>query len=246
MRGRNRDVRHQPVHHPLFARSYARLAPLADERAGLGALRDELLTGLTGRVIEIGAGSGLNFARYPRQVAEVVAIEPESHLRRLAVTAALRAHVPVDVVPARAEALPVKSEAFDAVVTALVLCSVQDLRRSLRELRRVLRPGGELRFLEHGRARGRAMALTQRALDRTVWPALCGGCHTSRDIVAEVRRAGFEIDTHRRLRVPERGLPLPTSSCVLGVARRLTLPVDGERPGATDDDGGPPPAQDQD
>ncbi|MFE6775111.1 class I SAM-dependent methyltransferase [Streptomyces sp. NPDC057702] len=220
MRGRSRDVGHRPVHHPLFARSYAWFAPLVDERAGIAELRTEVLRGLAGRVLEIGAGSGLNFARYPRQVAEVVAVEPERHLRRRAVTAALRAGVPVDVVPAWAEALPVKSEAFDAAVSTLVLCSVRDLPRSLRELRRVVRPGGELRFLEHGRARGRGMALAQRALDRTVWPALCGGCHTGRDIVAELRGAGFEIGDCRRLRVPERGVPLPTNSWVLGVAYR--------------------------
>ena len=129
------------VHHPLFARFYARLSVSAEPK--IGPLRDELLAGLSGRVIEIGAGNGLNFARYPGTVSEVVAIEPEHALRRLALEAALRAEVPVDVVPGAAEALPVKSEAFDAAVVSLVLCSVRDVRRSLSEVRRVLRPGGE-------------------------------------------------------------------------------------------------------
>ncbi|MFI7313096.1 class I SAM-dependent methyltransferase [Streptomyces hygroscopicus] len=205
------------VHHPLFARCYARLGPLADERAGLGELRGELLAGLSGRVVEIGAGSGLNFPHYPDTVSEVVAIEPERHLRRLAAQAGLRAGVPVDVVPGVAEALPVKSEAFDAAVACLVLCSVRDVRRALAEL---LRPGGELRFLEHGRAEGRVLATTQRVLDRTVWPLVFGGCHTGREVRSEIVAAGFEPIGHRRLRVPDRGPTLPTSPCVLGAARR--------------------------
>ncbi|MER7838051.1 class I SAM-dependent methyltransferase [Streptomyces sp. NPDC096040] len=209
-----------PVHHPLFARYYARCSVAAETRLGMAAVRERLLSGLTGRVIEIGAGNGLNFARYPGSVAEVVAIEPERTLRRLATEAAVRADVPVDVVPGAAEALPVKSEAFDAAVLSLVLCSVRDVPRALAEVRRVLRPAGELRFFEHGRGGGPAMLFTQRALDRTVWPLLSGGCHLSREPVAEMRAAGFELGAYRRVFLPENGLRLPTSYCVLGVARK--------------------------
>lgn len=208
------------VYHPYFARFYARLSVNADERAGVGELRTELLAGLSGRVIEIGAGNGLNFAHYPAAVSEVVAIEPERHLRQLGAAAALRADVPVDVVPGTAEALPVKSESFDAAVASLVLCSVGDVPRALDELRRVLRPGGELRFFEHGRADGRVMRAVQRAADRTVWPRLLGGCHSGRDVLGELTAAGFTLGEHRRLRVPEKGPPTPASYHVLGTAHR--------------------------
>ncbi|HLL35934.1 MAG TPA: class I SAM-dependent methyltransferase [Streptomyces sp.] len=213
-----------PVHHPVFARWYARASVAAETRIGMAGVRGRLLAGLSGRVLEVGAGNGLNFAHYPSAVAEVVAIEPERLLRQLAVEAALRAETPVDVVPGAAEALPVKSEGFDAVVLSLVLCSVRDVPRALGEVRRVLRPGGQVRFFEHGRGGGRAMRLTQRALDRTVWPPLTGGCHVGRDPVAALRDAGFELGPYRRLMMPEKGPALPASYCVLGTAWRPTAP----------------------
>ncbi|MEU0030107.1 class I SAM-dependent methyltransferase [Streptomyces sp. NPDC006335] len=213
-------VSRDPVHHPLFARYYARVSVAAETRMGMAGVRERLLAGLSGRVIEIGAGNGLNFSHYPGTVSEVVAIEPERRLRQLAVEAALRSEVPVDVAPGAAEALPVKSEAFDAVVISLVLCSVRDVPRALGEVRRVLRPGGVVRFFEHGRGGGPAMRLTQHALDRTLWPPLTGGCHLARDPVAALRRAGFELGPYRRVSMPEKGPTLPTSFCVLGTAWR--------------------------
>jgi SAM-dependent methyltransferase len=213
-------VSRDPVHHPLFARYYARVSVTAESRWGMAGVRERLLSGLSGRVIEIGAGNGLNFSHYPGTVSEVVAIEPERRLRQLAVEAALRCEVPVDVVPGAAEALPVKSEAFDAVVVSLVLCSVRDVPRALGEVRRVLRPGGTVRFFEHGRGGGPAMRFTQRALDRTVWPPLNGGCHLARDPVAALRDAGFELGPYRRVLMPEKGPTLPTSFCALGTAWR--------------------------
>ncbi|MFF8033048.1 MULTISPECIES: class I SAM-dependent methyltransferase [unclassified Streptomyces] len=218
--GRSAKAAREPVHHPLFARCYARLSVTAETRAGMAGVRRRLLGGLSGRVIEVGAGNGLNFAHYPGTVSGIVAIEPERALRTLAVEAALRARVPVDVAPGVAEALPVQSEAFDAAVLSLVLCSVRDVPRALAELRRVLRPGGEVRFLEHGRGGGRVMNLAQRALDRTVWPSLAGGCHVARDPVGALREAGFELGPYRRTLMPEKGPALPTSYCVVGTAWR--------------------------
>ncbi|MGW6205644.1 class I SAM-dependent methyltransferase [Streptomyces sp. NPDC055089] len=220
MRLRSTKIPKDAVHHPVFARFYARMSVAAESAAGMAGVRAELLSGLSGRVIEIGAGNGLNFAHYPAAVSEVVAIEPERTLRQLAVRSALRAGIPVDVVPGTAEALPVKNEAFDGAVASLVLCTVRNVQQSLAEIRRVLRPGGELRFFEHVRADGRAMAATQRALDGTFWPLVAGGCHTSRDALAAIEAAGFVVETYRKVNMPEGGIRLPTSSCVLGVARR--------------------------
>lgn len=230
MRRRSTPVPRDAVHHPLFARFYARMSVTADLKGGVAAHREELLAGLSGRVIEIGAGNGLNFAHYPGAVSEVVAIEPERSLRQLAAGAALRAEVPVDVVPGTAEALPVKSEAFDAAVASLVLCTVRDLPRALAEIKRVLRPGGELRFFEHTLAPGGALASAQRAVDRAFWPRLFGGCHTSRDTVAAIEAAGFALGVCRRFRIPDRGVQLPSSPCVIGVARRSVV-VDGPAEG---------------
>ncbi|MFD8568871.1 class I SAM-dependent methyltransferase [Streptomyces sp. NPDC057694] len=218
MADRPRKVAGDAVRHPVFARFYAGLSERIEPF--MGPVRSELLAGLSGRVLEVGAGNGLNFGHYPATVSEVVAIEPERALRRLAVEAGRRAEVPVDVAPGAAEALPVKSEGYDAVVLCIVLCSVRDVARALSEVRRVLRPGGEVRFFEHGRAPGRGMRGVQTGLDRTVWPLLFGGCHTGRDTVAEVRAAGFEVGEYRELIVPDRGPRLPTSYCVLGTARR--------------------------
>ncbi|MFC8955627.1 MULTISPECIES: class I SAM-dependent methyltransferase [unclassified Streptomyces] len=208
------------VHHPLFARFYARFSVSADTRAGLGDLRGELLAGLSGRVLEIGAGNGLNFAHYPAGVSEVVAVEPEARLRRLAQESARRAAVPVTVLPDTAEALPLEDASFDAAVASLVLCTVRNVPQVLAELHRVLRPGGELRFFEHGVADTPGLARVQRGLDRTVWPLLFGGCHTSRAPLAAMEAAGFVLGPYRSFDVPEKGPRLPSSPCVLGVARR--------------------------
>ena len=125
---------------------YPRCAARADAR-GAAEHRRRLVAGLSGRVIEVGAGHGANFAHYPAGVTEVVAVEPEPTLRGLAEKAARAAAVRVSVLDGTAEALP--GDGYDAAVTSLVLCSVPDQATALAEIRRVLRPGGELRFYEH-------------------------------------------------------------------------------------------------
>jgi len=153
------------VGHPVFARLYERMAPSL-ERAGGATHRDEPLAGISGRVIEVGAGNGSCFAHYPDTVVELVAVEPEPSLRRAAQSAARSVDMPIGVVDGHASALPGEDASFDAAVASLVLCSVPDPEAALREVRRVLRPGGELRFYEHVRSEDPGQA---RLHDRVDW-----------------------------------------------------------------------------
>ena len=207
------------VRHPVFARLYRRLAASAEDR-GLGDLRAELLDGLVGTVVEVGAGDGANFRHYPASVTEVLAVEPEPYLRERATKAAGRASVPVTVVDGLADRLPRADASADAVVLCLVLCSVPAQDTALAEARRVLRPGGELRFLEHvlDHQPGRLQRV-QRGVDRFVWPRLFGGCHTARDTVGAITAAGFRVEDLDRSYFPE-GPHTPVSPHVRGRARR--------------------------
>jgi len=204
------------VHHPVFARVYERMGRRA-EGQGAAEHRVGLLRGLRGQVVEVGAGTGLNFPHYPAAVDRVVAVEPEPYLRARATEAAARAPVTAEVVDGVADALPVGDAACDAAVTSLVLCSVPDQARALAELRRALRPGGELRFYEHVVADGGVRARVQRGLDAArIWPTVAGGCHLARDTLAAIAAAGFEVEHVRRFGFPEGPLGLPH---VLGTAR---------------------------
>ncbi len=206
---------------PGFARFYASLSPWLD-RAGTAEHRRRLLACLTGEVIEVGAGNGLNFAHYPDQVTRVLAVEPEPRLRELARRAAEAAPVPVEVVDGLAEQLPAKSGSFDGAVACLMLCSVPSQSAALAELRRVLRPGGQLCFFEHVQAGSAGMRRVQRLLDATVWPALCGGCHTGRDTAAAIEPAGFTIRALDRFSFPDVPVPLPTAAHILGTATAVS------------------------
>lgn len=122
------------------------------------------------------------------------------------------------LVDGRAERLPADDASVDAAVVSLVLCSVEDVDRALAEIRRVLLPAGELRFYEHVRAETPALARGQRALD-LVWPRFVGGCHTSRETLAAIERAGFTIERVRRFRFLPTPLALPVAPHIVGVAR---------------------------
>jgi ubiquinone/menaquinone biosynthesis C-methylase UbiE len=204
---------------PRFARGYPGAAERADARGG-AEHRRRLLAGLHGRVIELGAGSGRNFAHYPETVTEVVAIEPEPDLRKLAAEAARVAPVPIEVRAGTADALPLADEEMDAAVASLVLCSVPDQARALAELRRVTRRGGELRFYEHVIATTQPKRAILQIADRSgIWPALGGGCHPARDTGAAIAAAGFTIERSERFNF--RAEPVePRVPYILGVARR--------------------------
>lgn len=206
------------ISHPLFARVYTGVAAIS-ERRGAAGHRRQLLAGLRGRVLELGAGGGANFAHYPTSVHEVVAVEPEPYLRERARRAATRAPVAVAVHHGVAERLPGESASFDAAVAALVLCTVPDQDAALAELYRIVRPGGELRFYEHVVGHGAWEARLQRFADATLWPRLAGGCHLARDTTAAIERAGFAIEHCQRFDYKLAPL-LPADAHVLGVARR--------------------------
>lgn len=181
-----------PRPRPLFARLYTRMSATA-EKSGAAEHRDRLLSGLSGEVVEVGAGNGLNFGHYPTTVAKVTAIEPEPFLRRRAQQAAADVAVDIALLDGSADRIPLADRSVDAGVASLVLCSVPDQSTALTELRRVIRPGGELRFYEHVATTRERWAKWQRRVD-PVWTRFAGGCHLTRSTADAIRAAGFEIE----------------------------------------------------
>ncbi len=203
--------------HPRFARTYERISA-ESERRGTAGYRDQVLAGLSGRVIEVGAGNGMNFGHYPHTVTEVVAVEPENHLRALAERAAARAAVTISVTAGHADDLPFGDDAFDAAVASLVLCTVADPRRSLAELRRVLRPAAELRFFEHVRSASPPIGVLQDLITPG-WSRAGGGCHLNRDIAADISATGFDIETLDRFSYRPLQF-MPPHAHIIGTARK--------------------------
>lgn len=209
----------EKVEHPSFARLYLRMTAGRKAR-GEDRYRATLLAGLSGRVVEVGAGNGLNFPFYPAAVEGVVAVEPEPLLRQAAEQAAASAPVPITVVDGVSGSLPLEDGSCDAGVASLVLCSVPDQSIALAEFRRVIRPGGELRFYENVVAEPRFARGLQRLADLTFWPRVGGGCHLARDTGEAIARAGFAIEGRERFTFSP-GAPVPRIPHILGVARRL-------------------------
>ncbi|HYJ75698.1 MAG TPA: class I SAM-dependent methyltransferase [Kineosporiaceae bacterium] len=208
------------LQHPRFARAYARVSVEADRR-GAADHRRRLVTGLRGRVVEVGAGNGLMFAHYPGEVTEVLAVEPEDTLRALSEGAARSAPVPVRVVAGDADHLPVADGSADAVVASLVLCSVPDQASALAEIVRVLRPGGELRYYEHVRSPG-VPGMLEDAVS-PVWPLLAGGCHPNRRTSQAITASGLTVEREDRFRFRP-SWAAPAALHVLGTARRTGRP----------------------
>jgi len=202
------------VDNPFFARVWTWMA--SHEPESVKQLRRENLAGLSGRVLEIGAGTGTNFELYPDTVTEVVAVEPEHRLAVQAQQAAAAASVPITVSTETVEQFA-DAEPFDAVVCSLVLCSVDDPDRVVRQLHSLLKPGGELRYFEHVASSG-ARARLQKLADATLWPRMAGNCHTHRHTEQTIVHAGFKVSGARREWVLPAWMPVPSSEVAIGRA----------------------------
>jgi ubiquinone/menaquinone biosynthesis C-methylase UbiE len=171
-----------------------RLLDLVMRNRRLAPYRARVVAGCSGTVIEIGAGSGPNLPLYdPRRVARVVALDPSPALLAMARRRHAEARVPILLVEAAAEALPFAAQAFDTALVTWALCTIGDPARALAELRRVLRPGGRLFFVEHGLAPEAGVARRQARLT-PLWRRCAGGCHLDRPVERLLREAGFELD----------------------------------------------------
>ncbi|PNI10486.1 SAM-dependent methyltransferase [Arthrobacter sp. AFG7.2] len=184
------------LQHPRFARAYARAVDSVNRRGGTEHRR-ELLAGLRGFVVEIGAGDGSGFSLYPGSMTQVLALEPDDYLRDIATTKAKSAPVPVSVRAGVAQHIPAEDGSVDVVVASLVLCSVSEQAPVLAEIRRVLRPGGILAFYEHVRSGNSLIGRVEDVLT-PAWQRLAGGCHPNRDTVAAIEEAGFRPVSSRR------------------------------------------------
>ena len=159
----------------------------------LAAYRARIIPAAEGRVLEIGIGSGLNLPFYSRNVARVIGLEPSPRLLAMARRVERTGNGPVEFIEGSAEAIPLQDASVDTVVTTWTLCSIPDALRALRDMRRVLRPGGRLLFVEHGLAPDPNVIWWQDRLT-PAWKRLGGGCHLNRAIGTLIEGAGFQFD----------------------------------------------------
>jgi ubiquinone/menaquinone biosynthesis C-methylase UbiE len=177
------------------------LVHLAMRQSTLLPFRRRVIGAAEGRVLEVGIGSGLNLPLHGPAVRSVIGLEPSPALLAMARRRASAAPVAVELLEASAEAVPLDSASVDTVVTTWTLCTIPDAHRALGELRRVLKPGGALLFVEHGRAPEPGVARWQDRLD-PLWRRLAGGCHLNRKIDALITGSGFRIDALANTRLP--------------------------------------------
>lgn len=189
----------------------------ASEEACLAQWRAELLRELSGAVLEIGAGTGATLSLYPNTVTRLVMCEPDPHMRRkLEAKRGATAHVEISA--SSIQDLSFKENSFDAVVCSLVLCSVPDPQAALAQIRRVLKPGGRLVFLEHVAADGKPNRLKWQRRIEPVWKHLMGNCHLTRRTEAAIEAAGFRIERIQRESM-RKALPVCRPS-IRGIARK--------------------------
>lgn len=174
----------------------------ATEDAGLRDMRRNLLSQARGRVLELGAGTGLNLELYPDSVQDLTLTEPDPHMTRQLRKKLAESPRQAEVIEAPAEKLPFDDDSFDTAVVTLVLCTVPDQAAALREIRRVLKPGGQFLFLEHVRSRNPGLAKWQDRLEGP-WRFFGDGCHCNRDTVSAISAAGFELGDVERPELPK-------------------------------------------
>jgi len=170
------------------------LVDLAMRNSELSPYRERVLAAAEGRVLEIGIGAGPNLKFYPPRVKQILALEPSTKLTEMARRRATDSSICVTFLEASAEAIPLEGSSVDTVVMTWTLCSIADASEALREMRRVLKPSGQLLFVEHGQAPEESVRKWQDRLT-PVWKRIAGGCHLNRPIPALLERAGFHI-TH--------------------------------------------------
>ena len=167
------------------------------EREFFGKIRSDMLAGTTGRVVEIGSGTGATLEHYPRTIDELVCTEPEEPMAKRLREKSARSGLPVRVVAAPAEELPFEDDTFDTAVAALVLCTVADPGRAVAEIARVLKPGGRFIFMEHVRSTDPGTAKWQDRL-HPLWVRFGHGCHCNRPTLDTIEASPLRVETHRR------------------------------------------------
>jgi ubiquinone/menaquinone biosynthesis C-methylase UbiE len=171
-----------------------RLQDKAMARKPMGEVRSRVCAGLSGEVVEVGFGTGLNARYYPSDVAKIFAVEPSRVCMRIAEPRIARAQLPVELAGLTGEHLDLPSEEFDAVLSTWTLCTIPNLDAALKEIRRVLKPGGSLHFVEHGHAPDAKVARWQERIE-PINKKLAGGCHLTRRIPEIIEQAGgFKIE----------------------------------------------------
>lgn len=191
-----------------------RLVDLACGTPEMKRFRAEALTGLSGTVVEIGFGSGLNVPVYPDEVEKVYAVEPALTARKLAADRIAASPVEVEHVGLDGQSIPLPDDSCDSALSTFTLCTIPDVERALAELRRVLRPGGTFHFLEHGLAPDASVASWQRRIE-PFQKRIADGCHLTRDPAALVAGAGFDLES---VATRYASGPRPWSWMTLGVA----------------------------
>jgi SAM-dependent methyltransferase len=186
------------------------------EKSGLSRARDKLLSEARGEVLELGAGTGLNLAHYPEGLDRLVLTEPEEHKAALLLKRAGHLGHDAEFVRASAEALPFEDDSFDTVVATLVFCTVSDPEAAMDEVRRVLRPGGRMLFIEHIRSDRRRIGSIQDRLEGP-WKKVADGCHCNRRTLGLMDQAGWEVTVTRRSEkwfMPPVARPIVTGSAI--------------------------------